>query len=275
MKPLTFVHLSDLHFGASNDFELKPGLAPLQQAQRALARVRQMEIVPDFILVSGDLVNDGTDAEYETANRFLEKLRGFDVPLLVGLGNHDETVSFRRTVLEEAEPSDELYYYSQQVDGLNVIMLDSHVPQQSHGHLDEAQLAWLADQLANDAPLGHLIVLHHSPVHGPVEMLNSINLDNPDALAAVIEMASAEGAKIVGLLNGHIHYPNAALFAGILAQTAPAVAYTIDAGVQQHLRQTSSSGFAIGTVLAGRLNMNVVMLNADEREIGYLKEKTW
>lgn len=261
----TFIHLTDLHLVASDD-EPVNGHYPTQRLRAVLERLRATELTPAFILITGDLVNNGQAAEYHTLNRLLPELQSFGAPVLLGMGNHDARSPFRQLILGEAVMAEPYpYYHSTLINGVNVIMLDSHVPNQVHGYLDETQLAWLADELAKPVAIGHLLALHHPPVSSTVALLEPLGLHNADALAAVV----AKHSNVLGILSGHIHYNHVARFANTIAFTTPAVLYTIDPGVQKNFRMVDGSGFAIGTVRQGQLFMNTVMVSSGETELGY------
>lgn len=261
----TFIHLTDLHLVESDDGQVN-GQRPAQRLRAVLERLRATELTPAFILITGDLVNNGQVAEYQTLNRLLPELQSFGAPVLLGLGNHDARLPFRQLILGEAATDEQRpYYHSTFIHGVNVIMLDSHVPNQVHGYLDETQLAWLAAELAKPVAVGHLIALHHPPVSSTVALLEPLGLHNADALAAVL----ARHHNVLGVLSGHIHYNHVARFANSLSFTTPAVLYTIDPGVQKNFRMTDGSGFAIGTVRNGQLFMNTVMVASGETELGY------
>lgn len=260
---LTFLHLTDLHLSTHED-ALVNGLSPATKLRRLLDRIHTLEIKPAFLLVSGDLVNDGQLAEYQYLQAWLPALEAFGVPVLLGLGNHDARGPFRQSLLNEIG-SDQPYYHSQSIDGLNVIMLDSHLPGQVHGYLDAEQLAWLDAELTKPMARGHLIALHHPPVPATVRLLDTIGLKNPAELAAVV----SRHQQVLGILSGHIHYSHVAQFANTISVTTPAVLYTIDPGVRQNLRLLDGSGFGIGTVRNGQLFMDTIMMPGSQEELSY------
>ena len=260
---LTFLHLTDLHLSNHED-ALVNGLSPATKLRRLLDRIHTLEIKPAFLLISGDLVNDGQLAEYQYLRAWLPALEALGVPVLLGLGNHDARGPFRQGLLGETD-SDQPYYHSQTIDGLHVIMLDSHLPGQVNGYLDATQLAWLDAELAKPMARGHLIALHHPPVPTTVRLLDTIGLNNPAELAAVV----SRHQQVLGILSGHIHYSHVAQFANTISVTSPAVLYTIDPGVQQNLRLLDGSGFSIGTVRNGQLFMDTIMLPGSQEELTY------
>lgn len=260
---LIFFHLTDLHL-TDKEQTLVNGRSPYIKFSALLTRLHALEVKPAFILITGDLVNNGQPEEYQQFCRILSRLAEFGVPVLLTLGNHDARPSFRQIVLKEPA-STRPYYHSTVIDGFNVIMLDSHIPGQVHGHLDETQLAWLDRELAKPMPNGHLIALHHPPVSATVRMLDQLGLNNAGALEAVV----CRHANVLGVLSGHIHYSHVAPFANTISVTTPAVLYTIDPGVQENLRLLDGSGFSIGVVRKGQLMMNTVMLDGGEHELAY------
>ena len=100
MTDMTFVHLTDLHI-LPNEDDLLYGWRTTDKVRAIMELIKNMDVSPDFFILSGDLVNDGMEAEYRRLNTVLDELRGFGVPLIIGLGNHDGRVNFRRTVLGE------------------------------------------------------------------------------------------------------------------------------------------------------------------------------
>ncbi len=260
---LTFLHLTDLHLSTA-EHAFVNGQSPTHKLHRLLDRIDALELKPAFLLITGDLVNDGQPAEYQQLHQLLPRFEAFGVPVLLGLGNHDARAPFRQVILGEMA-SDQPYYHSTVINGLNVIMLDSHLPGQVNGYLDAQQLAWLDAELAKPMVHGHLIALHHPPVPVTVRLLDTIGLNNSQELAAVV----SRHPQVLGVLSGHIHYSHVAQFANTLSLTTPAVLYTIDPGVQQNLRLLNGSGFSIGTVRNGQLLMNTVMLPGQDEELGY------
>ncbi len=255
MPELTFVHLTDLHILSSEEEHLK-GQQTAYKLRQIIAHIHNMEVRPDFFVLTGDLANNGDEAEYTTLNSLLDELRSFGAPLLLGLGNHDRRVPFRQIVLgEDATDETKRYYYSTLINGLRVIMLDSKVPDQVHGRLDAPQLAWLEEELNRSAPLGTLIAIHHPPVFSTVEPLNEHGLSNPDELAKTIV-----GHNIHAVLSGHIHYAHITSFHGILSVTASATAYTLDPGFQHQFRAIDGSGFTLGSLRGGQLYTNPIAI---------------
>lgn len=256
MTDMTFVHLTDLHILPSEE-DLLYGRRTTDKVRGVMNVIRNMDVRPDFFVLSGDLVNDGQEAEYRRLNTVLDELREFGAPLILGLGNHDGRTNFRRIVLgEESEDESRRYFHSRMFGGLRVIMLDSKVPGFVHGDLDEPQLAWLAEELGKPAPLGNLIAIHHPPVFSIVEPLNAHCLNNPEGLAKAIS-----GQHVHAILSGHIHYHHITSFQSTLSITTPATAYILDPGSQRETRQTDGWGFSLGSLRGGQLYVNPISVH--------------
>ncbi len=100
MSDLTFVHLSDLHFAGAGE-EPWLGMDAAAQLGRVLDAIATADIEPACFVVSGDLVNGAKAANYEALKQGLGALARFGVPVLLGLGNHDDRSLFRRIILGE------------------------------------------------------------------------------------------------------------------------------------------------------------------------------
>ncbi len=91
MKPITWLHLSDLHFRASQAYDANVVLKAL--LLDVGKRIAQDSLRPDFVAVSGDVAFSGQPAEYDLARRFFDDLLrvtglGKD-RLFLAPGNHD------------------------------------------------------------------------------------------------------------------------------------------------------------------------------------------
>jgi len=91
MNTLTWLHLSDLHFRASQAYNSNVVLKALLRDIRE--RIQKDGLRPDFIAVTGDIAFSGHPAEYALARAFLDDLlAATDLPrerLFLVPGNHD------------------------------------------------------------------------------------------------------------------------------------------------------------------------------------------
>jgi predicted MPP superfamily phosphohydrolase len=91
MNTLTWLHLSDLHFRASQAHNSNVVLKALLRDIRE--RIQKDGLHPDFLAVTGDIAFSGQPAEYALARAFLDDLlAATDLPrerLFLVPGNHD------------------------------------------------------------------------------------------------------------------------------------------------------------------------------------------
>ncbi|BBC32073.1 3',5'-cyclic adenosine monophosphate phosphodiesterase CpdA [Streptomyces graminofaciens] len=213
---LVLAHISDLHLDGT------------ERATRRAERVRDLLWgLPgpvDALLVTGDIADHGTEAEYEEAARLLG-LRGAGAPfpVLTCPGNHDSRGPYRKALL--GVPAAEGPVNSAQVfDDAAVLMCDSSVPGRDEGELDAGTYAWIEetlDELGGELPV--LLAFHHPPValHHPLP--DAYRLGRPAALAALLERRP----EIAGLITGHAHTPAATTFAGRPLAVGPGVTWTL------------------------------------------------
>jgi 3',5'-cyclic AMP phosphodiesterase CpdA len=172
------------------------------------------------IVVSGDLADRGDEASYrrggDTLRAAAEKVGAV---LVVVPGNHDDGPSLRAVVGGSARPD-----HVVTVDGLRIVALDSTVPRQHHGELDDRQLDWLRTELAEPALHGTVLVLHHPPIASALPVFERISLRAPQRLADVLV-----GSDVRLILAGHTHSATAGALAGIPVWVGPACAYAQDA----------------------------------------------
>ena len=126
----------------------------------AVRCVLDLTPLPDAVLVTGDLAEHGSAAEYE---RVRELLAPLPMPVHVLPGNHDDRDAMRAHLggLETAD-----------VGGLRLIACDTTQPGRDDGRLD---VEWLAARLAeSDAPT--IVAMHHPPVAIGIPALDRIGL---------------------------------------------------------------------------------------------------
>jgi Icc protein len=94
------------------------------------------------------------------------------------------------------------------------------VPGYSHGELDDDQFDRLATELAEPAPHGTVLALHHPPLPTPSRIAAAIDLRNRKQLAAVLS-----GTDVRIVLAGHTHVVSAGALAGIPVWTGGTTAF--------------------------------------------------
>jgi 3',5'-cyclic AMP phosphodiesterase CpdA len=188
---------------------------------RCIERLRSLAVLPDAVIVTGDLVDHGTVREYETLRELLAPLT---MPVYLMLGNHDNRGAFRE-VFRSSQYAGDYVQYSFDVGALRVIALDSHDPGNPGGTLCSERRAWLERELIAAGGRQVVIALHHPPFTTGIASMDACGLDRDDtaALAAIV----ARYPNIERVLCGHLHRAITTRFAGTLASTAPSCAHQL------------------------------------------------
>lgn len=221
MADFTILHLSDTHFlaGGALHFGLTDTVAALGAV---LDRAGALDTL-DLVACTGDLSDDGSVDSYETLKSMVEpwaETRGARV--VYAMGNHDHRDGFRQ-VLTEAPDVEGPIYSAVTVDETRVIVLDTSIPRAGYGRVDDEQLAWLRAQLAEPAPGGTVIALHHAPVHADTALLRMLELQNADELFDAVR-----GSDVRLILGGHYHSALVDMGATVPVAVAPGVTNQAD-----------------------------------------------
>lgn len=215
----TVIQLSDTHIVPAG--QLYHGMVDtLRNVAAAFDQIERSGLDVAALLVTGDLTDTGDAASYRRLRTLVDARAGaLGVPVVYLMGNHDDRAVFREAILDAAprtEPVDQV----RRVGDLRIVALDSTEPGEALGELSDAQLAWLAAELATPAPAGTVLALHHPPVPSPVGLLNAMVLVRPERLARVIA-----GSDVRIVLAGHSHHVSAGAIAGVPVHVAGSVAY--------------------------------------------------
>jgi len=173
---VTIAQLSDPHIRVGPDDE-----GSAAALARAVDAVLGLTPLPQAVLVTGDLADHATAAEYE---RFAELVAPLTMPVHVLPGNHDE--------LDWPGP------HTVDCDGTRVVLCDTHIPGRDDGRLD---IDWLEAELTIAAPT--IVAMHHPPILTGIGGLDAIGLPaaERDALAALL----ARSPHAVRVVAGHVH----------------------------------------------------------------------
>ncbi|WP_432497337.1 metallophosphoesterase family protein [Kineococcus gypseus] len=246
------LHLSDTHLlapGGLHGGGRVDTTAVLRHVLGSLAGVGPL----DAVVVSGDVSDDGSAASYETARELVgafARERGAGV-VAYAMGNHDVAEGFTRVLGPARSVHD--------VGGLRLVVLDSSVPRFGYGVVGEQQREWLRSVLAEPAPLGTVVVVHHPPLPAPTVLHEGLKLQEPGAL-----LAALAGTDVRAVLSGHYHHPYVAtLPGGTTAVVAPGVANRTDVLVEHGSeRALRGSGACLVDVDAAGVRATVLSVAA-------------
>lgn len=219
------LHISDTHLLAGGG-RLYDRVASEDHLRRLFDEFEASGARPEAIVFTGDLADRGEADAYRRLRRIVDPVaEDLGAQVVWVMGNHDDRRAFRTELLDEA-PSDAPVDAVTHVGGLRIVTLDSTVPGRHHGEIGDEQLEWLRAELAEPAPHGTILAMHHPPVPSVLELAASVELRDQRNLEEALV-----GTDVRSILAGHLHYSSTATFGGIPVSVASATCYTQDLNV--------------------------------------------
>ncbi len=217
---MLIAQLSDLHcrpLGLASNRVVETNMF----AERAFAAVMRRHPLPDLVLLTGDLTDNGLDDEYALVSDLIA--RHVRVPVFTIPGNHDQ----RERMIEKlggVRHEDGFIQYVIEDLPVRIVMLDTVVPGAAHGILCKRRLEWLDDTLAAAPRATTLIAMHHPPFPTGIVHMDRICLHEREAFGAVL----ARHRQVERIICGHLHRPITAQFGHTTVSVAPSVAHQVE-----------------------------------------------
>ncbi|MGD9868449.1 MAG: phosphodiesterase [Hyphomicrobiales bacterium] len=190
--------------------------------ERAVEHLGKLPLPVDAVIFTGDLVDFGTDAEYERLAALIAPIK---LPVYPIPGNHDDRDAMRRAFAHVSElPKSGDLSYAVECGQLRLVMLDSTMAGKPHGDLDSARLRWLDETLCAAPGRPVLLALHHPPFLTGIRHMDVQNCFNSEGLEAVL----TRHPQVLSVVCGHIHRTIFTSFAGRSASIAPSPAHAVD-----------------------------------------------
>jgi 3',5'-cyclic AMP phosphodiesterase CpdA len=228
---IRIAQISDLHIKTPG--RLAYGRVDTAKAlEDCIAALNAFAPRPDFVVISGDLVDTPSREEYEHLTRLL---RSLELPFAGIPGNHDSRDMMRAAYPDAAYafPSGPLNQRIA-VGELDLLLLDSSVPGKPHGELEAVTLRWLDEMLAQSPDRPAILFLHHPPFLAGIWHMDRQNLKNAGELADVVR----RHPRVQRIATGHIHRATLTSFAGVPTTICPAPNHAVDLDLAQ-LREPS------------------------------------
>ncbi|MBM4340591.1 MAG: phosphodiesterase [Deltaproteobacteria bacterium] len=213
-----------------SDFHLKPegvlayGVADTTKPlKRAVDHINRLNPVPDLVMITGDLVDEGAPESYLLLRQLLSPLKP---PFVIVPGNHDHKESLRKTFPEHnylscsIEEKDEAYICFALDDfPVHLIGLDTVTPGEHGGGFGPKRRAWLQRTLSARSGLPAIIFMHHPPFASAIRYMDKEEFRGWREFHALI----SEHPQVERVLCGHLHRPIFRHFGGTIATTCPAI----------------------------------------------------
>jgi 3',5'-cyclic-AMP phosphodiesterase len=254
-RPFLLVQLSDLHLGEPK----MAGVKPKPSLKVVVAALERLPNRPDAILISGDLAEDATPAQYALAQKLVGRL---GVPIHVLPGNHDDRATMRAAFDlpgEGGAPID----YAVDLGPLRLVVIDSTIPGEDRGGFDPEQLERLRAVLAAAPNQPTILAMHHPPLATGVGDWDGVNLPAPEraALAAVI----GPHPQVRAIVGGHLHRVTASALAGrpVIAAPSTFLQARPDFEAEKVKLGGKPPGFVVHALLGDELSSQVEMVPLD------------
>jgi len=249
-RPLRLVHLTDTHLFADPAGRLL-GLTTRHSFEGVLARAVEAASAADAAIFTGDLVHDETADGYAFLSGRLQEL---GLPCYCLPGNHD-----RRDLMESALGAAAVGHMAiRRLGGWNLILLDSTRLGHEGGHLDPRQLERLDAWLSED-PAPSLVFLHQHPIPARSLWIDTMGVDNGEALIAVCD----RWPNLKAVVFGHIHQELQVARNGYLLLGTPSTCIQFLPGSDDFALDTRTPGYRELLLYPdGRLETAVVRLPA-------------
>jgi Icc protein len=218
---MLIAHLSDPHLRPRG--QLYQGLVDSNAMfEAAIHHLNALVPQPDLVLLTGDIVDGGTAAEYAVASEMLAKIRQ---PILAIPGNHDERDAFRACFQHHPylARSGPLHVSVGKQGPVRILGVDVTVPGQHHGEMDDAACLWLEERLAEEPERPTLVMMHQPPIESGIPYIDAYNCRQGERLAAIVSRYPA----VERVLCGHIHRFMQARFGGTMLVTCPSTTTSI------------------------------------------------
>jgi 3',5'-cyclic AMP phosphodiesterase CpdA len=187
----------------------------------AVRHLNSLSPSPDVVILSGDIVDEGSAAEYQMAREMLAAIKQ---PLFVIPGNHDEREAFRSAFADHAYlPSSGPLHFTVDAGPVRIVGLDITVPGFHHGDMDEVAAAWLDRTLAQAPARPTIIMMHQPPFESGIPYIDKYNCRGGERLAEIVSRYPA----VERIVCGHIHRFMQLRFGGTMLCTAPSTTTAI------------------------------------------------
>jgi 3',5'-cyclic AMP phosphodiesterase CpdA len=194
-----FAHVSDLHLFGGPDAEpsaREKAHAIAAAIARDLARISE---ILDFIVVSGDLTEDGHAKSFA---QFWDLFAPIDRPIYTIPGNHDGPSAYYMEASAGRLSRSDISARIVDLGAARLLGIDTCVEGETSGALNEGDLEVVAKALDSAGASQLIIVMHHPPFAPGLREFDEIaRLEGADGLARLLVRSGA--APIV--LCGHVH----------------------------------------------------------------------
>lgn len=200
-EPFYFVQLSDPQLGMLE--KNKSFSQETQIMEQVVAALNKLD--PAFVVVTGDMVNDGKDQKQIDEFKRISGLIKKSIPVYVVPGNHDLNQDAADESIDRYRKEYGYDCFSFQVNNCCFIGLNTPVIFAGREEKEKAQWIWLEKVLENAGKCTHRVVFSHYPFFvkeaGEADKYENIPLEKRQAYLDLMQKY-----RVGNMFAGHLHY---------------------------------------------------------------------
>lgn len=218
---MLIAQVSDTHIKKENHLAYKK-VNTQEALKRCIEHLNALSPKPDIVIFSGDNVDFGDEEEYEQLKTILEKLT---IPYHMLPGNHDCNSTLKK-VFSHQQWSQNSQFLNFSLDGfpIQILGLDSSIPNTNYGELCDERLHWLEKELQSLGNKKALIFMHHPPIKVGIEHMDIQNLKKGAPLLGKLLKLYP---NVLGIACGHVHRSTFTLWNNVVISTAPSPSHQV------------------------------------------------
>jgi Icc protein len=250
---IRIVQLSDLHVFADPEQRLF-GIPTRQTLRDVVAHIEANAGGVDHLVVTGDHTHDELPETYAAVREILGPWgdRLWQVP-----GNHDDRAVLRAGFGDRIQGAGaERVRFSFDAGGWLCLGLDTQVPGLVKGRLEEAQVGWIRERLAEHDPVGAILFMHHPPVLLGSAWMDPIGLDGRELLQDLLR----EDERIRLVCSGHVHHDSSREVGAASVVTTPSTGLQFDPAGDSTTFALDPPGYRVIELDGERCSTRVVRL---------------
>lgn len=221
---MLLAQLSDLHI-STPETALGGLLHPVERLHSAIDTLNQLDRPLDALVITGDLVDTGSAAEYRLLRAELDRCR-FDWYVLAG--NHDLADGFATEFGDRPEMRpDPPFHWVVDRYPLRLLGLDTTVAERHDGTLDAERLEWLSDTLAAAPDHPTVVAMHHPPIATGMWWMEYTGLHGATDLKRIVQA----NPQVIRVICGHVHRDVSTTWGTTVVSSARSLVYQSGLGL--------------------------------------------
>jgi Icc protein len=251
--------LSDTHIAADPQDTFR-GFYPHRNLEKVCGQLDQNRF--DMLVINGDLARQtGEAADYAALRSFVNPLAE-KMPVIFGLGNHDDRKNARAQMSErtgDVQPVEKKFVSTVDAGPVQFVLLDSlMVTNIAAGQLGKKQRDWLSNYLGEHQAKPTVVFVHHDPDPDDDNGLVDANLLLP---------VLTSHRHVKALIFGHTHVYQLTSTDGLHLINLPAVGYNFADG--------NPVGWVNSTFTASGARLELHAVAGETKNDGKVSELTW